>query len=291
MNRLRGALVLAGLLAIASHANAQDFKQRFVGKSPCAPDIQSEHSDFGMRLDKTENTRLLYRDLSNVKILMIVQPTANEGRCGVIADVVRITHIAKDFEFRCFDPQAPTAVIIGTAIRHGSTKLVTAMDAWRIDLRQQKFIEVSHRVTCSADGWAGEDDDGDLVDEAKKYAAHHKPGQFENEEPALPKDGQVLPLTQVTMDGKVIEGLQPKYPQEALTRRIRGTIALHVILEKDGTVKKVEVISGHPVFAQAAVDAVTQWKYQPTVSDGRPVEVDTLMYVKFALVAARTMKP
>jgi len=95
--------------------------------------------------------------------------------------LAEITHVAKDFEFRCFDPQAPTDVIIGTAKRNGSIKPITAIDAWRIDLKEQKFVEIHHKVVCSADGWDGEDDGGDMVDEAKKYAAHRKPGQFGHE--------------------------------------------------------------------------------------------------------------
>jgi TonB family protein len=291
MNRLRSAAVLIGLLAAAGVTQAQDFKQRFVGKSPCAPDLQSEHADFSLRLNKTQNTTLLYRDLSETKILMIVEPTGDNDHCGMVRDLIEITHIAKDFEFRCFDPQAPTDVIIGTSIRKGSIKPVTAIDAWRIDLKEQKFIETRHKVTCTAEGWAGEDDGGDLVDEAKKYAAHHKPGQFASEQAALSKDTQGTPLTRVTIEGKLIEGLQPKYPEEALKNRITGTIVLHVILEKDGTVRQVEVVSGRPLFAQAAVDAVRQWKYRPTILNGEPVEVDTLAYVMFALASARKTNP
>ena len=84
----------------------QEHKQRFVGKSPCAPDIQSELSDFSLRLDKTQDLTLLYRDLSAVKVVMIIQPNGSGDHCGVIRDVVQTTRIAKDFEFRCFDPHA-----------------------------------------------------------------------------------------------------------------------------------------------------------------------------------------
>ena len=178
MNRLGYALVAVLLLATARVTKAQDSKQRFVGKSPCAPDIQSEQPDFSLRLDKTQKTTLLYRDLSRVRIVMIIQPAGDINHCGVIRDVIQITHIAKNFEFRCFDPQAPTDVVIGAATRNGGIKPVTAIDAWRIDLKERKFIETNHKVTCSADGWGGEDDGSDMVDEAKKYAAHHKPGQF-----------------------------------------------------------------------------------------------------------------
>ena len=109
---------------------------------------------------------------------MIVQPTDDAAHCGVIRDLIQLTKITKDFEFRCFDPKAPTDVVIGTAIRRGSTKLVSAIDTWRIDLKEQKFVEVHHKAVCSADGWSGEDGGGDMVEDAKIYAAHGKPGQF-----------------------------------------------------------------------------------------------------------------
>lgn len=288
MNRLRNAVVLAGLLAAARVAQGQDFKQRFIGKSLCAPDIQSEHSDFSLRLDKTQDLTLLYRDLSAVKVVMIIEPNGSGDQCGVIRDVVQITRIAKDFEFRCFDPQVPTDVVIGTSIRKGSTKPVTAIDSWRIDLKGHKFIETPDKVTCTAEGWSGEDDGSDLVDEAKKYAAHHKSGQFASEPALSTKETQETPLVEVTIEGelrkaKLIEGILPQYPEEALKSRIAGTIELHVVFEKGGTVRLVEVVGGNPIFAQAAADAVRHWKYPPTMLNGQPVEVDTLVFVTFAL--------
>ena len=181
MTKLKYLIVSIGFLAAAGLAMAaqDDLRQKFVGKSPCAPELQSKDSGFSLRLDKTEKTTLLYRDLSKVKILMIVQPTGDNNHCGVIRDLIQITHVAKDFEFRCFDPQAPKDVVLGTSIRHGSTKLVSAIDAWRVDLKGQKFVETQHKLVCSADGWDGEDDGGDMVDDAKTYAAHGKPGQFD----------------------------------------------------------------------------------------------------------------
>jgi TonB family protein len=284
MNQLRTAALLFGLLAATGAAQAQDFKQRFVAKTPCAPDLQSEFSDFSLRLDKEQDLTLLYRDLSAVKVVMIIEPTSPGDHCGVIRDAVQITHLTKDFEFRCFDPQAPTDVIIGTSIRKGSTRPVTAIDAWRIDLEKQKFIETRDKVTCTAEGWDGEDDGSDLVDAAKKYAAHGRPGQFESE----PSDTQGPPVVRVRIEGglrkaKLLEGFLPRYPEEAVKNKIIGTVELHVVFEKDGTVRQVDVVSGHALFAQAAVDAVRHWKYPPTMRNGTPVEVDTLVFVTFAL--------
>jgi len=183
MNAFRSVAILAGLLATTTLAKAQDLRHRFVGKTPCAPELQTEHSDLSFRLDKTRDTELRYRNMGDIKVLLIVEFTHDGPPCGVIRDVVQIPRVTKDkhYEFRCFDAQAPTDVVVGTIVReYGNTKLMTAIDAWRIDLRLQRFVEDRHKVVCSADGWDGDNDGSDLVDEAKKYAAHGKPGQFDS---------------------------------------------------------------------------------------------------------------
>ena len=82
---------------------------------------------------------------------------------------------------------------------------------------------------------------------------------------------------------KIIKRVQPVYPPLARQTRIQGTVRLHVIIAKDGTIKQLEIMSGHPLLQQAALDAVRQWRYQPTLLNGDPVEVDTTIDVIFAL--------
>lgn len=188
MNRLRSVSVIIGLFA-AGAAQAQDFKQRYVGKDPCALKLKGDY-DFSLRLDKTRNSELRALDIGNTSIVMIIEHEKEGPACGIIRDVVQITVPASDkhvdepfrdkhFEFRCFDSQAPTDVAVGTIVREGkNTRLMTAIDAWRINLKEQKFVATHDKVVCSADGFGGEDDGSDLVDEAMKYAAHGKPGQF-----------------------------------------------------------------------------------------------------------------
>lgn len=182
MSRLRRVVVLALLLTAAGVTRAQDFKQRYIGKDPCSPEIKGEYGDLSLRLDKTRNSEIRALDKGKTQVTMIIEHKKDGSACGLIRDVVEITHLSKGkhFEFRCFDPQAPTDVIIGTTIRKGKARVndVAAIDAWRIDLKDQKFVETQHKVVCSADGWDGEDDGSDMVDEAKKYAANGKPGQF-----------------------------------------------------------------------------------------------------------------
>jgi protein TonB len=82
---------------------------------------------------------------------------------------------------------------------------------------------------------------------------------------------------------KLVNKVQPLYPPLARQTRISGTVRLHAIIGKNGQVEQLEVISGHPLLVQAALDAVKQWRYQATTLNGEPVEVDTTIDVIFSL--------
>jgi len=80
-----------------------------------------------------------------------------------------------------------------------------------------------------------------------------------------------------------IHSVQPAYPPEARAQEIEGTVRLHVLIGKDGRVSEVEVVDGPKLLRQAAVDAVKQWRYTPTLLGGQPVSVDTYVNVVFSL--------
>jgi TonB family protein len=97
-----------------------------------------------------------------------------------------------------------------------------------------------------------------------------------------------MPSPRLRMGGnviaaKIVNRVQPVYPTEARMQHISGTVRMHAIIAKDGSIKNLEVISGHPSLADAALEAVRQWRYQPTMLEGEPVEVDTTIDVIFAL--------
>ena len=77
--------------------------------------------------------------------------------------------------------------------------------------------------------------------------------------------------------------VQPLYPALAKQARIQGTVRLQAVIAKDGSVVELQVISGHPLLVQAALDAVRQWRYRPTLLNGEPVEVVTTIDVVFTL--------
>lgn len=83
--------------------------------------------------------------------------------------------------------------------------------------------------------------------------------------------------------GLIITKVPPEYPEDARDARIQGTVILHVNIDKEGNVYNVELISGHPLLAPAAIEAVRQWKYRPYLLNGNAVEVETQVQVNFTL--------
>src|SRR5438105_7849786 len=83
----------------------------------------------------------------------------------------------------------------------------------------------------------------------------------------------------------LINRVNPVYPPLARQTRVAGTVRLHAIISKQGTVQQLEVLSGHPLLVQSALDAVRQWRYRPTLLNGEPVEVDTTIDVIFSLAS------
>jgi TonB family protein len=77
--------------------------------------------------------------------------------------------------------------------------------------------------------------------------------------------------------------VDPRYPERARKEGVEGWVWLHTIVREDGTVEELNVISGHPWLAEAAVEAVKQWRYRQTLLDGRPVRVETVVKVMFTL--------
>lgn len=82
---------------------------------------------------------------------------------------------------------------------------------------------------------------------------------------------------------RLIEHIKPIYPLLAIQTRTQGVVVLHAIIGKDGEVAELQLISGHPLLVRAAMEAVRQWRYRPTLLNGEPVEVDTTITVTFRL--------
>jgi periplasmic protein TonB len=84
-------------------------------------------------------------------------------------------------------------------------------------------------------------------------------------------------------DAKLLVRIQPVYPVLAVQTRTQGNVILHAIIGKEGEVSELQVVSGHPLLVEAALVAVRQWRYSPTLLNGLPVEVETTITVSFVL--------
>lgn len=82
-------------------------------------------------------------------------------------------------------------------------------------------------------------------------------------------------------EAQLIRRVEPIYPRMAVLAGIQGQVTLHAIIAKDGSIQSLSISSGHPILAQAALDAVRQWRYRPYVLNGQPVEVETFITVNF----------
>jgi protein TonB len=102
------------------------------------------------------------------------------------------------------------------------------------------------------------------------------------ETPAVPEPAKRVRITEIN-PAQLIHRVQPIYPPLAVRTRTQGTVVLRAVIGTDGAVREVQVIAGHPLLIQAALDAVMQWRYQPTLLNGRPVEVETRITVIFTL--------
>jgi protein TonB len=102
---------------------------------------------------------------------------------------------------------------------------------------------------------------------------------------AVPKVAtpQRVRVSQGVSNGLLIRKVQPAYPPLARQARIQGQVLLQAQISKDGSIENLQLISGHPMLAPAAIEAVKQWRYKPYMLNGEPVAVDTQVVVNFTL--------
>jgi protein TonB len=106
------------------------------------------------------------------------------------------------------------------------------------------------------------------------------PPKVEAPKPVTPQRIRVGGNVQAAM---AIRAPKPSYPPLAKQARIQGVVRLNAVIGKDGTIQDLKAASGHPLLVPAALEAVRQWLYKPTLLNGEPVEVVTVIDVNFTL--------
>ena len=123
-------------------------------------------------------------------------------------------------------------------------------------------------------------------------AASSMEGLMERLTPAVPQrvPERAAPLTSgpvrvggTIQSAKLIVAPKPRYPPLAISAHIQGTVRIQAIIAADGSIRNLQVMSGPPLLVNPAMEAVKQWRYQPTLLNGSPVEVITEIDVVFTL--------
>jgi TonB family protein len=97
--------------------------------------------------------------------------------------------------------------------------------------------------------------------------------------PSGSKGPEPIRVSGKVAEAKLIKKVAPRYPPEARKAGISGTVRLRAVVSKEGTIQQIEVVSGDPALVPSVLDAVRQWRYQPTIFNGEPVEVETYIDV------------
>jgi TonB family protein len=105
-------------------------------------------------------------------------------------------------------------------------------------------------------------------------------------ETSVPKVESPASITEEDMRDRLVYRVAPTYPPLARQARIQGTVILRIVINSLGEVRETQLISGHPMLAPAAVEAVKKWRYVPYESDGKTVEMQTEVRVIFNLAGA-----
>ncbi len=98
---------------------------------------------------------------------------------------------------------------------------------------------------------------------------------------ALPSNP--IPVSSEIQSAKLLRKVVPIYPRMAVVARVSGTVRLLATVGEDGRVRQVDLLSGPALLVRAAIDAVREWVYRPTLLNGKPVEVIAPIDVNFTL--------
>jgi TonB family protein len=97
-----------------------------------------------------------------------------------------------------------------------------------------------------------------------------------------------VPVSQGVSSGLVTRKVTPQYPEIALNGRVQGQVVMRAVIDKNGDIEELAPISGSPILAAAALEAVKQWKYRPYVFNGQPVRIETQITVVFECACIQT---
>jgi protein TonB len=99
----------------------------------------------------------------------------------------------------------------------------------------------------------------------------------------VPATPQRIRISGGVTKGMLIQRIEPTYPTLARSARVQGDVVLSAVINTNGQIENLQLVSGHPMLVPAAIAAVRQWRYKPYLLNGQPVEVETTITVIFTL--------
>jgi TonB family protein len=216
------------------------------------------------------------------KVAPVYLPLARQAR--IQGQVILRVHISKSGDVENLQLVSGHPMLAPAAIE--------AVKQWKYRpyLLNGEPVKVETNVTVNftlADKPAAEQGAGDIPGDAPSGQANP---QVLKVVPSNEDTGHLVAPQRVRVSSGVaqqrllLSKVQPQYPQDAKDQHIQGVVVLQVIIDKEGNVAHIQLISGHPELAPAALEAVKQWKYRPYLLNGTPVEVDTQVQVNFTLM-------
>lgn len=148
-------------------------QQKYVGLSLCSPELQSPRSRFGIRLDRTQHAYVEYREMPPARVVMIAvyADDFDKDHCGSVRDAREFQYSKDVFVPECIELLHPESVAVGffdqkfdpDRLERRALMRGPAVQSWRIDLKNLKFLPTSGQVTCVVENYAGANDGSDLA--------------------------------------------------------------------------------------------------------------------------------
>ena len=153
---------------------------------------------------------------------------------------------------------------------------------------ERKREQPSDHVLRKFPAWSERSEKPNTLSPEKDAAAKtlHAKGEYSSAVPPPPpsKAAPRIRVDRTVQAASLVNKVTPQYPPIAKRAHVSGTVILHAIISKDGSIDELQYVDGPPILMKSAMDAVKEWRYKPTMRDGELVEVDTTISVEFSLL-------
>jgi TonB family protein len=138
--------------------------------------------------------------------------------------------------------------------------------------------ETPNAATPNPDGPADAVPGAEAVSQLTPAGGQTELGSVLSAAPSLPRLDR--PVSQVS-GGTLVHKVQPVYPSQARSLHLQGAVVLDATISQQGQIEDLKVVSGDPLLAEAAKDAVAQWQYTPFLLNGQPMRKQTRITISF----------